>query len=68
MGHNTQIKYYLYLLLYLFPSIHNVFALEPNWPITQYSYDSWQIEQGFTESTTNSINQTPGYCWRTYPF
>ena len=62
-------KSFLFLLLLLgglllaCPS-KEIFALDPNRAISQYTRDFWGIEKGFSGGTVYAIAQTPdGYLW-----
>jgi signal transduction histidine kinase/ligand-binding sensor domain-containing protein len=48
-------------LLLLCPS---AFALDPSLDVSQYAHTAWRFREGFTQSPTKSIVQTPdGYIW-----
>ena len=48
-------------LLLLCPS---AFALDPALDVSQYAHTTWRSREGFTQSTTKSIAQTPdGFIW-----
>jgi signal transduction histidine kinase len=52
----------LWLILMALPA--GLHALQPDKPITQYSYENWQTERGLPQNSVNALCQTrDGYLW-----